>query len=62
MALSIGQRLRQIVGDQMGAAVLEHNLEEMMKAVKDRASEPESMFYDPLSLYLGMPWIHNFSM
>lgn len=61
MAASIGQRLRHIIGDQFGASVVEFNLEKAVKAAQDKASEkagdPTSTFYDPMSLFMGREWL-----
>ena len=57
MAKTIANRLRDIIGDQFGAAVVEHTLEKALEAAKDRAADPKAHFHDPISLFMGQEWL-----
>jgi len=51
--IGLGKKLRSIIGDSMGALVVEHTLEKALQDVKDRAQEPQTQFFDPVSLFMG---------
>lgn len=54
---TIGQRLRHIIADGFGAAVVEQTLEKAIQDAKDRAAAPQTQFYDPMSLFMGREWL-----
>lgn len=56
---SIGQRVRHIIGDSFGAAIVEQTIEKAIQGAKERASAPESTFYDPMSLFMGREWLNK---
>lgn len=57
MSPTIGQRLRHIIGDQFGAAIVESRLEKALEDARDRAAAPQSTFYDPLTMFMGKEWM-----
>jgi hypothetical protein len=54
---SIGQRIRDIVGNQFGAEIVEQTIEKAIQDARDRAAPPTSTFYDPLSIFMGRDWL-----
>lgn len=54
---TVGQRVRHIIGDSFGADVVEQRIEKAIQDAKEKASEPESTFYDPMSLFMGREWL-----
>lgn len=54
---TMGQRLRDIIGDALGADIVELELEKAIKDAKESISAPVSSFYDPLSLFHGREWL-----
>lgn len=58
MNLNVNKKLRQIIGSSLGADIVEVQLEKAIKESKDVAySTPQSMFYDPLALFMGREWL-----
>lgn len=60
MARTLSQRVRDVVGDQFGASIVEESIEKALKAAKESAlsaGEPQSVFYDPLSMFMGREWM-----
>lgn len=57
MAQTINQRLRNIIGNQFGADVVEFTLEKALREAKEKASEPATQFYDPISMFMGREWL-----
>lgn len=55
--LGAGKKLRQIIGHQMGAEIVEYQLEKAMKEVKTKVGAPISTFYDPQELFMGREWL-----
>lgn len=55
--VTIGQRVRHIIGDAFGAAIVEQTIEKAIRDAKERAAEPQSTFYDPMSLFMGREWL-----
>lgn len=53
--VSFSKRIKDIVGDALGASVLEQNLEKALMEIKGSA-EPKSQFYDPISMFMGRDW------
>lgn len=53
---SIGKRVRDIIGDQFGAAIVEQTLEKAVREAKERAGAPQTTFYDPVSMFMGREW------
>jgi len=53
----MGQRLRHIIGDQFGAAIVEQTLEKAVQAAKERAGKAQTQFYDPVSMFMGREWV-----
>jgi len=58
---SMSQRVRHIIGDSFGAAIVEQTIEKALRDAKERAASPESTFYDPLSLFVGRAWLNKTS-
>lgn len=59
---SLSKRLRDSIGDSFGADVVEMNLEkaiEDMRVRSQRGPEPESQFYDPVSMFMGREWLQR---
>ena len=54
---SLSQRVRDIIGDSLGASIVEQNIEKAIQAVKERAAAPEAVFYDPMTLFMGREWL-----
>lgn len=55
---NVGKKLKQIIGSTLGAEIVELQLEKAIKESKDIAySTPQSMFYDPLALFMGREWL-----
>jgi len=53
-----GKRLRDIIGDQFGAAIVEENLEKALSEMKSgTATAPQSVFYDSVSMFMGSEWM-----
>lgn len=55
--LTIGRRVRDMIGNGFGADIVEMNLEKAIQQATDRAADPVSQFYDPLSLFMGQEWV-----
>lgn len=55
--LGAGKKLRQIIGDRLGAEIVEFQLEKALKDAKDKAGAPTSQFYDPQELFMGREWL-----
>lgn len=55
--VTVGQRLRHIIGDSFGAAIVEQTIEKAIQGAKERAATPETTFYDPMSLFMGREWL-----
>ena len=56
-ALTLGTRLKHMIGDTFGAAIVEQTLEKAIKEVQDGAGEPKTQFFDPMTLFMGREWI-----
>ncbi len=57
---SISKRVRDMVGDSLGADIVQQNIEKAAQTVKDAAQDatsPVSMFWDPMSLFMGREWL-----
>lgn len=54
---SYAKRLREIVGSQMGAEIVEFNLEKAIKDARDKSTGPVTTFYDPVDLFMGRDWL-----
>jgi len=50
---NIGAKVRRIVGDALGAQVVELQLEKALENAKERSVAPQSFFGDPVGLFLG---------
>jgi len=50
---SLGTRLRNLVGDALGAQVVEYNLEKFLEDARQRAIAPKSFFGDPVQMFFG---------
>lgn len=55
--VTLGQRIRSIVGNSFGADIIEMNLEKAIQEARERADGPQSVFYDPLSMFMGNEWL-----
>lgn len=55
--LTIGRRVRDMIGNSFGADIVEMNLEKALQDAKERAADPVTQFYDPLSLFMGQEWV-----
>jgi len=58
---TVTQRLRHIIGDEFGAAVVEQNLEKAIRQAKESARPPETQFFDSLSMFMGTDWVRKSS-
>lgn len=56
---TLSQRVRHIIGDSFGAAIVEETIEKALKDVKERAAKPETIFYDPMSMFMGRDWLNK---
>jgi len=56
---SLGQRVRTIIGDSFGAAIVEERIEKAIEQIRDRAHEPQTTFYDPLTMFMGPEWMQR---
>jgi hypothetical protein len=56
---TIGQRVRTIIGDSFGADIVEERIEKAIQNIRDRAGEPQTMFYDPLTMFMGPEWMQR---
>lgn len=54
---SMSQRIKDIIGDSFGAAIVEQTLEKAIRDAKESAAEPTTTFYDPMSLFMGRDWL-----
>lgn len=57
---SLAKRVRDMVGDALGAAVVEANIEKSLEIARSEAArvgQPESLFWDPMSLFMGREWL-----
>jgi len=50
---NIGAKVRRLVGDALGAQVVELQLEKALENAKERSVAPQSFFGDPVGLFLG---------
>lgn len=61
MIRTFSQRIRDIIGDQFGAQIVEMNLEKAIRDAQTKAStgagQPVSTFYDPMQLFMGREWL-----
>src|SRR5712691_1026786 len=59
--LNAGAKLRRLIGDKLGAELVEYNMEKAFEAARKRSTggSPRAMFYDPLSLFLGYEWLQK---
>lgn len=51
------QRLQHIIGDSFGAAIVEQTIEKAIKDSQEKAANPKSVFYDPLTMFMGREWL-----
>ena len=54
------QRLRGIIGSQLGADIVEYNIEKAIESAQSLArtgAKPMSKFYDPYSIFMGREWL-----
>jgi len=58
---SINQRLRNIIGSSLGADIVEQNIEKALSAAQSASSQglsaPNTMFFDPLQMFMGREWL-----
>lgn len=57
---SLYQRVRHMVGDQMGADIVAQNLEKSLEIAREQSSNaanPVSFFADPMSMFMGREWL-----
>jgi len=54
---TIFQRLQHIIGDSFGAAIVEQTLEKAIREAKERATAPETQFFDPLTMFMGKEFV-----
>jgi hypothetical protein len=59
LPVTMGQRLRHIVGDAFGASVVEYHMEKAIREVREKVAAPMSTFYDPMSLFMGREWMQR---
>lgn len=59
MQPTLGQRLRAVIGDGFGADVVEQNLEKAIREARERVAQPEAVFYDPMSMFMGSEWLQS---
>lgn len=60
MAPTWNQRLRGIIGSQLGADIVEMNLEKAVRAAQESArtnSQPMTQFYNPYTMFFGREWL-----
>lgn len=54
------QRLRGIIGSQLGADVVEYNIEKAIISAQEAAktsNKPVTQFYDPFTMFFGREWL-----
>lgn len=56
---TVFQRLQHIIGDSFGASIVEQTIEKAIKESRERAAEPKSIFYDPLTMFMGRNWLQR---
>lgn len=54
--VTIGQRVRHIIGDSFGADIVENTLEKAIQNIRESAADPKTSFYDPMSMFMGKEW------
>jgi len=59
MQPTLSQRVRHMVGDQFGAQIVEMNLEKAIKEARDTAGQPEAVFFDPMSMFMGFDFMNR---
>lgn len=57
--ITIGRRIRDMIGNSFGADLVEMNLEKAIQEARETAAEPVTQFYDPLSLFMGQEWVNR---
>lgn len=54
---SYGKRLREIIGDRLGAEIVEYNLEKAIEDARKKSTGPATTFYDPMDIFMGRDWL-----
>lgn len=55
--MGLAAKVRSLIGDQLGAQVVEYQIEKALESARNNAGEQKSAFYDPLTMYMGRPWV-----
>ena len=55
--MSFAKRLREIIGDKLGAEIVEFNIEKAIQDSQKLGQKPQTQFFDPISLFLGRGYL-----
>lgn len=57
--VTLAKRVRDMVGDALGASIVELSLEKAIQEARENANAPKATFYDPLELFMGREWVQR---